>query len=167
MFDNLIDMIAGTIKSESTNKETPKTNGKYSNFNEYIQMKLDERARQDHLFAKMYAKENKSIDECVRYIVGEMYKKCVRSGNFGYAVNDCEDNSDLIGMAVHYYCEDDIEINNIGGSASVQNVETPKQEYKPKMEVQINKNPKPSKQQKQSVCNEDLFAEYFKITSKK
>lgn len=66
-----------------------------------IKAYLDKRAQEDTLFAASYAKENKSIDECFDYIIGEVRKK----GNAIYMTDD-----EVFGMAVHYYDEDDIKI---------------------------------------------------------
>lgn len=68
-----------------------------------IQSYLEQRAKEDSLFAVSYAKENKSIDECCDYIVGEAKK---RGGN-AVVMSDNE----VFGMAVHYYDEDDIKVN--------------------------------------------------------
>lgn len=67
-------------------------------FKETIKAYLDKLASEDELFAKTYAKENKSIDECVKYI----YQEVKKSGRCGF--NDDE----IFGMAVHYYDEDDL-----------------------------------------------------------
>lgn len=75
-----------------------------NSFKEAIKSYLDERAKTDELFAKAYAKENKSIDECCSYILGEAKKR----GN-AVAMTDNE----VFGMAVHYYDEDDIKVEKI------------------------------------------------------
>lgn len=69
-----------------------------------IKAYLDERAKNDELFAKSYAKANKNIDECFEYVIGEVRKK----GNAVY-MSDAE----VFGLAVHYYDEDDIKINRL------------------------------------------------------
>ena len=61
-----------------------------------IKAYLDKRAQEDTLFAASYAKENKSIDECFDYIIGEVLKK----GNAVYMSDD-----EVFGMAVHYYAK--------------------------------------------------------------
>lgn len=73
-------------------------------FKEAIKNYLDERARADELFAKSYAKENKNLDECCSYIMGEAKK-------LGNAV--CISDNEVFGMAVHYYDEDDIKITKL------------------------------------------------------
>ena len=39
-----------------------------------IKTYLDNRAKTDELFAQVYAKPNKNIDECMQYIMGEAKK---------------------------------------------------------------------------------------------
>lgn len=67
-----------------------------------IKAYLDERAKNDELFAASYAKPNKNIDECFKYVVGEARKR----GNAVYVSDE-----EVFGWAVHYYDEDDIKIN--------------------------------------------------------
>lgn len=67
-------------------------------FQRTIKAYLDQRASEDELFAKSYAKEKKSIKECCNYIISEVRK----SGRCGFA------DDEIFGMAVHYYDEDDL-----------------------------------------------------------
>ena len=60
---------------------------------------LQVRANADDLFAKSFAKEGKSIDKCVNYILN----KVKESGCNGFT------DDEIYGMAVHYYDEDDIK----------------------------------------------------------
>lgn len=69
-----------------------------------IKAYLDERAKNDELFAQNYAKKNKNIDECLKYVIGEAKKK----GNAVYMTD-----AEVFGLAVHYYDEDDIKINRL------------------------------------------------------
>ena len=69
-------------------------------FKQVIEEHLNELAKQDVLFAKTYKKENKSIDECLDYIISEVKG----SGRIGFA------DEEIYGLAVHYYDEDNIEI---------------------------------------------------------
>lgn len=66
---------------------------------------LNQRAATDPLFAPNLMKPNKSIEECVTYILGEVYK------------SDCNgfDDDEIYSMAVHYYDEDDIEVGKVAG----------------------------------------------------
>lgn len=63
---------------------------------------LNQRAITDPLFAPNLQKPNKSIEECVTYILNEVQ----RSGCNGFA------DDEIYSMAVHYYDEDDIEVGN-------------------------------------------------------
>ena len=61
---------------------------------------LNQRAATDHLFAPNLMKPNKSIEECVTYILNQVQ------------ANGCNgfDDDEIFSMAVHYYDEDDIEV---------------------------------------------------------
>lgn len=61
---------------------------------------LNTRAMTDPLFAPALAKPNKSIEECVTYILNEVQK----SGCAGF------EDDEIFSMAVHYFDEDDIEV---------------------------------------------------------
>ena len=68
-------------------------------FKEVIKVYLDKMAQEDELYAKVYAKPNKTLDECINFILQEVHK----SGCNGFA------DEEIYGMAVHYYQEDDIK----------------------------------------------------------
>lgn len=69
------------------------------NFKKTIQAYLEKRAKSDELFAASYAKENKNVDECCNFILGEVQK----SGCNGFT------DDEIYSMAVHYYDEDNIK----------------------------------------------------------
>lgn len=68
-------------------------------FKEVVQQHLISLAAKDELFAETLKKPNKTIDECVDYIIDEVQK----SGKNGFA------DEEIFGMAVHYYDEDDLK----------------------------------------------------------
>lgn len=74
-------------------------------FQQTVKNYLDNRSKQDEAFAATYAKPNKSIEECCKYIYREVAKKRVNGENC-VALSDEE----VFGMAVHYYDEDDITV---------------------------------------------------------
>ena len=130
------------------------------NFKCTIQDYLEERAKTDELFAKSYAKPNKSIDECITYILNEVQQ----SGCNGF-----EDN-EIFGMAVHYYDEDNLDVGkkincNVVVNHSVELTEKEKQEIREKArntfyEEQLAKQReslKPKKKAKVSVSEPSLF----------
>lgn len=130
------------------------------NFKRTIQAYLEERAKVDDLFAKSYAKPNKSIDECITYILNEVQ----RSGCNGF-----EDN-EIFGMAVHYYDEDNLDVGkkincNVVVNHTVELTEKEKQEIREKArnafyEEQLAKQReslKPKKKVKESVREPSLF----------
>ena len=70
-------------------------------FKNAIKTYLEKRAKEDSLFAISYKKENKNLDECIQYILNEVYKsKCN-----GYT------DEEIYNIAVHYYDEDDIKVD--------------------------------------------------------
>lgn len=79
-------------------------------FENAIKNYLDKRAESDRLFAESYKKENKSIQECCKYIYSQAKKLLAKGGN---AVG--VDDDTVFGWAVHYYDEDDIKVENVKG----------------------------------------------------
>lgn len=73
---------------------------------------LDQRAKEDEQFAKSYAKEYKSIEECLKYISQQARK---RAENNVAMIEDAE----VYGWAVHYYDEDDIKVEGAVPQAQV------------------------------------------------
>lgn len=71
-------------------------------FKQTIKAYLDERAKNDELFAVSYAKENKNMDDCVTFILNQVKRsKCM-------GLTDEE----VYSLTVHFFDEDDIEIGN-------------------------------------------------------
>lgn len=79
-------------------------------FKEIIQKYLQQRSEEDTLFAPKFANPQKSIDECCRYILGEARKR-----GTSVVMNDAE----VFGMAVHYYDEENIKIEEVSAGYSV------------------------------------------------
>ena len=79
-------------------------------FKDTIQKYLDQRVAEDPLFAPKFANPNKRIDECCRYILGEARKR-------GTAV--AMSDSEVFGLAVHYYDEKDIKIEKVSSGCSI------------------------------------------------
>ena len=52
---------------------------------EFVEQLIKQQAENDKDFAELLKKENKSVDECCKYIIGEAYKiaKDNRQGNCG------------------------------------------------------------------------------------
>lgn len=73
-------------------------------FKEVLKNYLDKRAQEDKQFAASYAKPNKSLEECCKYIIREVEK--VRDKAQCVPVQSDE----VFGMAIHYYDEDDIVV---------------------------------------------------------
>lgn len=98
-------------------------------FKTVIKNYLDNRAKTDELFAQSYANPNKTINECVKYIMGEARKK-------GNAV--CLPDEVVFGWAVHYYDERDIKVEELprGTKASVSQAPTLTEDDKKKLQEQ-------------------------------
>ena len=112
------------------------------NFKRTIQDYLEARAKIDELFAKSYAKPNKSIDECITYILNEVQ----RSGCNGF-----EDN-EIYGMAVHYYDEDNLDAGKkINCKVVVNHVVELTEKEKQRESL------KPKKKAEQKVVEQSLF----------
>ena len=87
---------------------------KFMTFEEAIEAYLKKLAETDELFAKTFAKKNKSLKGCCNYIMGEAQKAA--KGGKCIALSD----EQVYNLAVHYYDEDDIEApDNVAGEVVV------------------------------------------------
>jgi len=73
---------------------------KKDHFKIAIEKYLNQRAQEDSLFSETLKKENKNLDDCIKYILSEVKK----SGRQAF-----EDN-EIYQLAVHYYDEDDLSV---------------------------------------------------------
>lgn len=100
-------------------------------FKKAIKEHLDNRAKEDALFAKNYAKENKSIDECCNYIINEVKK----TNRQGFA------DEEIFNLAVHYYDEDEIkDVKKAPGCKVVVNTKL-SAPAEPKVKTKVTSNP--------------------------
>lgn len=90
-------------------------------FENAIKEYLDARAKEDVKFAEKYSNEKKSIEECCRFILGEMRKKA-KSGMYGAT------DEEVFGLAVHYYDEEDIKVEKNVSAEVVINREMTEEE---------------------------------------
>lgn len=65
-----------------------------------IQSYLEQRVQTDELFAPVYAKPNKNINDCITYILNYVQQ----SGINGFT------DDEIFSLALHYYDEDSIEV---------------------------------------------------------
>jgi hypothetical protein len=79
------------------------------NFKKVIKDYLNKYAIEDPFFAENYSKENKNIDDCCNYIIGEVHK----SGCNGFT------DDEIFNMAIHYYDEDNLEVKEINANVVV------------------------------------------------
>lgn len=70
-------------------------------FKEVIENYLNQFAAQNLAFAKKLANPEKNIEDCVQYILSEVQK----ARRTGFA------DEEIYGFALHYYEEDEVEIN--------------------------------------------------------
>lgn len=77
----------------------------FNSFEAAIKAHLDKMAKEDENFAVSYAKPNKSISECCKYICQEVAKQRDKGAQC-VALAEAE----VFGLAVHYYDEDDIVV---------------------------------------------------------
>ena len=116
-------------------------------FEDTIKNYLDGRAKEDSLFAETYKKENKSIEECCKYIMQQAQKMYNKRVNGGIAI----DRKTVYGWAVHYYDEDDIKLEDelerveVAAPTTIQN---PISKEKP---VQKKNERKITKQERQKI----------------
>ncbi|MBB1150256.1 PcfK-like family protein [Myroides sp. NP-2] len=115
-------------------------------FTNIIKSHLDNRAKNDTLFATTYAKENKNIDDCITYILNQVKE----SGCNGFA------DDEIFSMAVHYYDEDDIKI---GKKISCKVVVNHKEEVKPQKTTEPIKTVKPQPKQVKKTDNTQIQME--------
>lgn len=90
-------------------------------FENAIKEYLDARAKEDVKFAEKYSNGKKSIEECCRFILGEMKKKA-KSGMYGAT------DAEVFGLAVHYYDEEDIKVEKNVSAEVVINREMTEEE---------------------------------------
>ena len=80
-------------------------------FKKAIKKHLDAYAIEDPFFGENYANPNKSIDDCITYIVETVQK----SGSNGFP------DADIYNMAIHYYDEKDIKVGDMPNCMVVTN----------------------------------------------
>ena len=123
---------------------------------EYLEAKLGEMASQDPNFRERYEDEQKSMNDCIRYITQQAQKQ---------AVNGCAAISDdeVLQMAVHYYQEKDVNpTKDYTPRAEIKTLKTekPKQEVKPQPVLIPEPKPRAKKKAKKGSDNSlqlDLF----------
>lgn len=122
---------------------------------EYLEAKLGEMASQDPNFRARYEDEQKSMNDCIRYITQQAQKQ---------AVNGCAAISDdeVLQMAVHYYQEKDVNPTKDSPIVEIKTskAEKSKQEVKPQPVLIPESKPRAKKKAKKGSDNSlqlDLF----------
>lgn len=85
---------------------------------EFIEDQLQKRAKQEPQFALKLQNKSKSIDQCVKYIYGEVLHKYISEHKGAQAA--AVERDELVNMAVHYYDEDNIKIRPLTGVGAVR-----------------------------------------------
>lgn len=82
-------------------------------FKKIIKAHLDKMAKADTTFAANYKKPNKNLNECMKFIFGEMRKR---------AQDGCAaaEDKEVYGLAMHYYDEDDIKVDGAEKKAKTE-----------------------------------------------
>ncbi len=124
-------------------------------FKEIIKRHLDNMAQQDFAFAERYKDEKKSLNECINYITSQARKQA--KGGAAYV-----EDAVVYGWAVHYYQEDDKDLDLPKGkvNAKVGHMDgiEPKDVASAK---QISKAKAIVKDKRDNECKElDLFGEF-------
>ena len=73
-------------------------------FKEVIKNHLEQRGKEDELFAKNLEKEDKNLDDCVSFIMASVRKMAEGTQMFGIT------DEEVFNLAAHYYDEDDIKV---------------------------------------------------------
>lgn len=119
-------------------------------FETTIQTYLENRAKEDSLFAETYKKANKSIKECCKYI----YSRARKLAAGGNAVGI--DDATVYGWAVHYYDEDEIKVDKVQ-----ERVEVATPDPVPSAKVESAVQPKPKKKTKKELFDEQCQLSLF------
>ena len=82
-------------------------------FMQKVKAHLEDVAKKDKQFAKSLKKENKSFEECEKYILQEVRKQAKGKNAVG-----CDDD-DIYNLAIHYFDEDDIKVDGAKPKAEV------------------------------------------------
>lgn len=119
-------------------------------FKEIIKDHLDKMAEQDEAFAVRYKMEDKSIDDCVKYIFSQAQKQ--KTGNCA-AIEDAV----VYGWAVHYYQEDNktLGMDKKSNKPATTKVEVKKTDIKPIKAIVSDK--AKAKKQSNNCVELDLF----------
>ena len=126
---------------------------------------LQERAKEDALFAETLKKPNKSIAECAKYIYGELAEEA-RKNKDGQTACVGVPKADVIAMAVHYFDEDDITIKPINAAVKTATPSAPKSKDA-KKETKKAETAKTAKTETKKAVKKNLLLESLKNTPKK
>ncbi|MBQ3812868.1 MAG: hypothetical protein II841_04810 [Bacteroidales bacterium] len=98
------------IKTTEVPAQEPET------FEGWLDAKLKGMADEDPVFAEKLANPDKSREECIRFIQGEVYEKYVKGKKHGDVAVGMPSRDYLFGLAVHYYDEEVLTIRKLPGN---------------------------------------------------
>ena len=128
-------------------------------FKNIIKAHMDKMAQQDFAFAERYKLENKSLDKCIQYIKSQAQKQAKQ----GFAAIE---NDVVYGWAVHYYQEDNVEVNEkVKAKVVTPKADKPKEAEK-KQEIKPIKALVKSKKDDNKCVELDLFGGFEYETEK-
>lgn len=90
----------------------------FETFEDAIKAYLDYQAKQDPVFAAKLDNPKKSIEECVRFIQGEIFHKFVKDGKGKRVAVAAPSRQECFGLAMHYYDEEEIKVRDMPGVVS-------------------------------------------------
>ena len=89
----------------------------------WLQARLKKMAEEDKSFAEKMENPKKSLDECIKFIQGEVFREYVKENKGGERVSCAmPSREEIFGLAVHYYDEQEVKIQQLpnGVAAKVQ-----------------------------------------------
>lgn len=92
----------------------------YQTFEDAIKTYLDNYAVGDPEFAQKLASPKKSIEECVKFIKGEIFDKYIKGQEHQNTAVATPSRDECFGLAVHYYDEENIEIKPLPAGVSAR-----------------------------------------------
>ncbi len=116
-------------ENKNTGNNAPKLNLNIPKLKKLI----EEAAEDDDVLAKALEREDKNFEGCCNYIVQQVLDgvadRVVRGGGFQF-VAEYIDPKTVLGWAIHYYTEDDVELEDILKKAQGMVAPEPKKEEK-------------------------------------
>lgn len=125
-------------------------------FESYLKQLLDKLAETDSQFAADYKRTDKSVSECAALITQALRKGCNHRDS---AVGGSDDL--LVGWAVHYYHEDNVNADSFDISeVKFTTIDPPKTEVTKSATKSVTKSTTKTKPKPKTVAKDDEFEEF-------